>query len=361
MASSLTFDQLSPVRGRAAWRDAVCETFVRLECETKPEAPFHGRLESGCLGDLHVSRVQSSPQIVQRTRLAAAQANEAYVLLSIQTRGSTLIEQEGSQAVLTPGCLAFYDSARPYTLTLPNDFDQIVLHLPRQLIETSSTSGLNHMAQRLNAANPFAQAIFALAPQLLKLASAAPTALAERTAKAAIEIISLALASLASPKVDEQGVNNSVDALKLGGSTSIDLGKVPKSTHSSLVSESLVWRIRELIASQLDDPSLTPELLATQTHVSLRRLQEVFQQHGTTLSECIWDMRLEFGRNLLVTPNHFPESISVIAFRSGFSDIAHFSRRFKNRYGLSPSAYRASIVLESTAYKGLPIKINGAQ
>jgi AraC family transcriptional regulator, positive regulator of tynA and feaB len=338
MASSLTFDQLSPSRGRAAWRDAVCETFVRLECATKPEAPFHGRLESGCLSDLHVSRVQSSPQIVHRTRLAAAQADQAYVLLSIQTRGSTVIEQEGAQAVLTPGCIGFYDSARPYTLTLPKDFDQIVLHLPRQMIEATAAGGLNHMAQRLNASNPFAQAIFALAPQLLKLATAAPTALAERTANAAIELISLALASLESPL---QSAAKSLDVLTITKTSPSLLFNTSKNQNSSSSTDALLWRTRELIASQLDDTNLSPEILAAQSHVSLRRLQEIFQSYGTTLSECIWEMRLEYARNCLAAPSSIAESISVVAYRSGFSDVAHFSRRFKQRYGLSPSGYRS--------------------
>jgi AraC-like DNA-binding protein len=340
MPTSLTFDQLSPTRGRAAWRDAVCETFVRLECETKPEAPFHGRLDSGCIGDLHVSRVQSSPQIVQRTRLAAARANEAYVLLSIQTRGSTLIEQEGSQAMLTPGCIGFYDSARPYTLTLPKDFDQIVLHLPRDKIEASTVGGLSHMAQRLNASNPFAQAIFALAPQLLKLATTAPSALAERTANAAIELVLLALASLDSPIQDNK---NSLNVLTSSNADSGVIGFATRNTQGTMGENALVWRTRELIASQLEDANLNPEKLASQIHVSLRRLQEVFQHNGTTLSDCIWDMRLECARNLLATQNNQSESIGVIAYRSGFSDVAHFSRRFKQRYGLSPSQYRASL------------------
>jgi AraC family transcriptional regulator, positive regulator of tynA and feaB len=242
----------------------------------------------------------------------------------------------------SPGCIGFYDSARPYTLTFPKDFDQIVLHLPRQTIEANAGGGLNHMAQRLNASNPFAQAIFALAPQLLKLATAAPTALAERTANAAIELISLALASLESPI---QSAAMSRDALTIteanSGSINSRHKRLQTALHSSAVSDALLWKTRELIASQLDDANLSPETLASQIHVSLRRLQEVFQQHGTTLSECIWDMRLECARNLLVTPHNLPESISVIAYRSGFSDVAHFSRRFRQRYGVSPTQYRS--------------------
>jgi transcriptional regulator GlxA family with amidase domain len=35
-------------------------------------------------------------------------------------------------------------------------------------------------------------------------------------------------------------------------------------------------------------------------------------------------------------------SISAVARRAGFLDAAHFSRRFRLRFGLSPRAYRAT-------------------
>ncbi len=322
MATVLSINNLATARRASAWRDAVCDTFVRLECTPQRHAPMHGRIEAGTLGSLHVARVQSSPQFVERTCERAAQADEAFVLLSVQLRGRTIVQQGRSQAVLTPGSIAFYDTTRPYTLTLPGDFDQIVLHLPRQTLEAKAGRGLDHMAERLPASDPFAQAVMALAPQLLRIVNSAPSALAERTAAAAVELISLALESLA-----EDAAHNE------------DAGALPH----GLSADALVWRTRELIGRQLDDTQLSPTRLACQVHVSLRRLQEVFKSHGTTPSDCIWDMRLEFARGLLASPQQAHESVSTIAYRAGFSELAHFSRRFRQRFGMSPRDYRATL------------------
>lgn len=73
--------------------------------------------------------------------------------------------------------------------------------------------------------------------------------------------------------------------------------------------------------------------------LSLRRLQEVFQAQGTTISDCIGNMRLELARALLVNEQYKRESIGSIAYRSGFADLAHFSRRFKSRFGAPPRQY----------------------
>ena len=47
------------------------------------------------------------------------------------------------------------------------------------------------------------------------------------------------------------------------------------------------------------------------------------------LTDCIWEAPLEFARGLLTNVAHRRESISTVAHRAGFSDVAHFSRRFK--------------------------------
>ena len=328
MQNVLSIDNLPTARREAAWRDAVCNAFVRLECQHEKRAPVHGRLQSGVLGQLHVAQVTGSPQRVERTAAGASQDSQAYVLASVQLRGSTQVSQGHSQALLTPGCIAFYDTARPYTLTLPNDFDQIVLHLPRELLERNAPRALTHMATRLNAANPFAQAIMALAPQLLRMVDSARVDMAERTAAAAVELISLALDSLDASEPSSPPTHSTAADAPFASSAGAD---------------ALAWRTRDLIGKQLADAALCPSLLASQVGVSLRRLQEVFQAQGATLSDCIWGMRLEFARSLLAS-KHAVEPISTIAYRAGFADVAHFSRRFKQRYGLSPSAYRSTVM-----------------
>ena len=316
MSGVLSIDSLPAARRAPTWRDAVCSTFVRLECSPDRHAPLHGRIEAQVWGDLHVSRVVSSPQFVERTAARAATADEAYVLLSVQLRGRTIVRQGAAQAELTPGSMAFYDTTRPYTLTLPDDFDQIVLHLPHEAIERLVPSGLDRMAHRIGPGNPFAQALVAVAPQLLHLSGRTRPGLAERTAAAARELMALALESLTQPAA----------------------AAAPLATATGDVARSLVWRARDIISRRLTDPRLAPAGVAGEVGVSLRRLQEAFQQQGCTIVDCIWDMRLELAHSMLASAADV--SVAALARRAGFMDAAHFSRRFRARFGLSPRAYR---------------------
>ena len=54
----------------------------------------------------------------------------------------------------------------------------------------------------------------------------------------------------------------------------------------------------------------------------------------------ILEQRLERSRAMLCDPAMNPRTISEIAFAIGFKDLSDFSRRFTERFGQSPRAYR---------------------
>jgi AraC-like DNA-binding protein len=56
--------------------------------------------------------------------------------------------------------------------------------------------------------------------------------------------------------------------------------------------------------------------------------------------EWVWGRRLQRSREQLADPALAARAVSEIAYAQGFSDCAHFSRRFKARFGQSPSDYR---------------------
>ena len=324
MPTRLSIDALPAARRSARWREAVSDTFVRLDCRLDRRTPAHGTLEADAFGELRVARVRSSPQTVRRTLPVARAASDAWVLASVQLAGRTVVAQEGRQAVLSPGDVAFYDTARPYALTLPDDFDQMVLYLPRDVVERSVPGALEHVATRVPAAHPCARSLHALAPWLLGTGGnagadgdGADDALRERAGDGAATLFTLALDALRARTAD---------------------AAMPVPARAG----ALHRRATALIDRRLDDPGFGPAALARELGVSCRRLQEVYAERATTPSAALREARLEHARARLADPAARREPIAIVAARAGFDDPAGFSRRFRARYGTTPRAYRAS-------------------
>jgi hypothetical protein len=115
----------------AYWVDAVCDTYVQLDCEAAGDRrSIDGEIRLDRLATLELSRVSASAQRVRRTPAKIARASEDYFLVSIQTAGRGAVIQDGRHASLGPGDFALYDSTRPYELQFDAGFQQYVLMLP---------------------------------------------------------------------------------------------------------------------------------------------------------------------------------------------------------------------------------------
>jgi AraC-like DNA-binding protein len=99
-------------------------------------------------------------------------------------------------------------------------------------------------------------------------------------------------------------------------------------------------RVCQTIETLLTEPELTLERVAALDGVSPRSLQKLFAGAGQNFSTYLRTRRLERCRLDLVSPITAALSISEICFRWGFNGSAHFSRAFKEKYGVSPRDYR---------------------
>ncbi len=84
--------------------------------------------------------------------------------------------------------------------------------------------------------------------------------------------------------------------------------------------------------------NLSLENYAELCHRSLSSFKRDFQkQYNLTPGRWLLNKRLEYSA-VLLRNNHM--NISQIVFESGFEDLSHFSRVFKEKFGLSPSQFR---------------------
>ncbi|MFQ5890362.1 MAG: response regulator [Gemmatimonadota bacterium] len=105
--------------------------------------------------------------------------------------------------------------------------------------------------------------------------------------------------------------------------------------------EVFLERVRKALEAHLADSEFSVELLAravSQSRSQLyRRLQDLLDQSP---SELIQGFRLERAGDLLAAKAGI---VSEIAYAVGFKSVSHFCRRFRARYGVSPSAYAEAV------------------
>ena len=99
--------------------------------------------------------------------------------------------------------------------------------------------------------------------------------------------------------------------------------------------EQLIDRIRTFISENALDPALDPTTVARTHHISLRLLQGLFADAGSSPARFIRDQRLTHARRLLDEG----ESITRAGALSGFSDLGTFTRAFRRRFGCTPSTF----------------------
>jgi transcriptional regulator GlxA family with amidase domain len=111
-----------------------------------------------------------------------------------------------------------------------------------------------------------------------------------------------------------------------------------------------------LIVKLLNDSCRTAlgiDQLSTECNLSPSRVQHLFKQHtGTTLLHYFKEVRLLKARQLLETSFL---TIKEISFNVGFSDLSHFVRDYKKRFGQTPTHTRQNVQLTSTSTKGQQI------
>ena len=106
-------------------------------------------------------------------------------------------------------------------------------------------------------------------------------------------------------------------------------------------SDTLFKRIRGIIEDSFADPNFGPNEVAAETGISLRYLQKLFTERGSTCSEFIYSLRLDHAARLVNRRASLRtyQPLSEIAYACGFHDYTHFARKFRHRFGHPPGAH----------------------
>ncbi|WP_449282460.1 AraC-like ligand-binding domain-containing protein [Leucobacter sp.] len=295
--------------GFRQWRSIMQDRFVPLQITgNESDEAFRGRVVSRAFGDVHVSLVASGAHSARRMPESIRPDDARYIKLSLQLGGTSIYTQDGRSADIGPGDLVIYDTSRPYAMDADGEVESFVVMMPPSALSLSRSNVDLLSARRL-----------------------APTTMVGECAEPFMRQFVRRFEYLST----EDG----------GRLIRAFLGLVDAVLHaelSSLTAEiSDFDRIRNYIEHHLDDEHLTPARIAQDNFISLRSLQYLFQDHGTSVSQFLRGERLDRCSLDLASPAFQEETVAQIASRHGFQTPASFSRLFKQTFGMTPGEWRA--------------------
>jgi AraC-like DNA-binding protein len=97
------------------------------------------------------------------------------------------------------------------------------------------------------------------------------------------------------------------------------------------------------IRADYADPEISPATVAARIGISTRYLHALLQETGSSFAERVLELRLAKAFGLLCGKCGAVRKVSDAAYAAGFSDLSHFNRVFRGKYGLTPTAARGRV------------------
>ncbi|MFE0156880.1 helix-turn-helix domain-containing protein [Nonomuraea sp. NPDC059007] len=318
MSTLIRTEQVPPADRLQFTQDLTASTWVPMDCRSEHHRDYLGVLRVNGLGAMTVVAMDILPITVRRTPKLIEQADpDLMKLLLVRANGSSVVEQDGRQALLGPAGFAFYDTRRPYEVSCG-----VGVHEPTRVLTFAFPPSLLPLSRRqlrhLTATCfPATAGVGALTSQfLMQLARDIDhfsPAEAARLSATALEVLAVRLAR------------------ELGA----DRWPTPEARRHALLTT-----IQAFILQHLGASWLSPATIAAAHHISLRSLHQLFHDQGLTAAAWIRQRRLERCRRDLADPALAGRPVAVIAARWGFASASDFSRTFRAAHGLPPGQYR---------------------
>lgn len=299
-------DQLPRAQRYDAWRAAICDCYVNVDVSAVSPETYRGFIREAEFGDIVLTDILLSQQSIRRNAQHLSRLDKDCYYLQFIHNGNVRVLQRGENHASNAARAAIFYATEQYELHALGEVRSFYLELPRA-----------DFAQRfpkesipISAAFDSTQGLGRIATEFCAMLAAEGGGLDTGTRR--------------------QLGDQLMDMLAI----TLQAGSEDAPTADGSVRQARLRSVKLWIENRLTDPDLTLDDIAAANNISLRYLHQLFEQEEKTVSEWIWDRRLQRCYNEIAKGDG--RLITSIAYENGFNSSAHFSTMFRKKYGVSP-------------------------
>lgn len=295
------------------WRDVCEDRLVPMAQRRLDDGPFDAQIDGVNIGSFSFTKFSLLNVHASTTPQTIRHCNNKgdHLFLSMCIAGAVSSEQNDRSIIANAGDFSLRDTNTPWKIEHSTYSEVIAIGIPRNRIEGLLGNARRFAGLKIDGHHPVTSLARDFLLRLMALGEQLQPHAAERMVDIGADLI---IASLAERMALE----------------------APKSSRSTII----LQRAIAFISANISKHDLDPALVAVAVGVSLRNLQQIFREDGRNIAAMIWQERLGLAARRLSDPNYSNLSLGEIAYGCGFMDHAHFSRRFRDRFGMSPRDYR---------------------
>jgi AraC-like DNA-binding protein len=272
---------------------------------------FHMHLKSVRFGQMNLSHATlSQAQVTNTARLSTSAPDHPYNIYLSNRRQMLVMDKR--MVVLEAGDVTVTDSASAVTITTKEPYSTIGLTVPSSLLRKYIAEPEKVVGVRFSGKTGFSKIVSSMLLTMWEYAEA--------------------------ENFDEIGTELANNLLAILSTCCQVRCPLPEGPASDVLATQ--EKMKRVIDQNLHRPDLSVGELAKQFGYSIRYVQRLFSEEDCTVSNYIRRQRLEACKRQLADSAWINHSITAIAFNWGFNSSAHFSRVFREQYGISAREYR---------------------
>ena len=295
-----------------SWREDVCRNFCRVDAEPGAGSQIGCKIEIAQVGSLALAKASGKSGRFLRTRGLLSDSCDDFILFAA-TLGDVLVVRERRAVELQQSQMWLTDLTVEGAVAFNDDHQFATTRIPRRELLAICPDAESRLAEPL-VASPGIRDVIA---RYFALAAESATSLdpigQQMTARHMVDLVALLL-------------RTGRDEMQLATQRGY--------------SEARLRLLQTEVLDRLHDSNLTIASIALSIGLSPKQVQRLFERSGMTFTEFVLEQRLLSARRLLSSPNGHHGKIGTVAYSVGFGDLSYFNRRFRGRFGVTPSEWR---------------------